>query len=708
MTLIVPVNHLHEQRGEAIMLAPRRRRLSTIMRQHGPADRRAVPLVFRKGQDWRTADRAALDRAARMRARYRTTLVGPDDTVVIVRPPFGRSGTAIGFAVAALALTLVAGPAGSAVATAIGGTLGAAAGFAVQGGLVVGAAMVAQAAARARSAKKTSANEYASLQGGGNVAKSGDRRPLVYGRCWTSPPLAQPDYFIYAADRQVVFKRMTLGLGEFQVHAIRIGNSILWDEATGVQAPFDVVTADGLGTAVENLYEQPSTIMGGDYISSPDVGGQELPGPSGNPNWTPWFRLTPHGVQAQTVIMSWQFAGFGYTSSSGSRKPWLSGLRWRAQRLDPLTGNPTGPVIDLPVWQETGLSSSPIRRSTTFTLPDLAEWRISAQNIQDPNPGRDLMQAITWDEMTAVIPDMRVRAKTTEIVLRIGGAKGLPISGLSDVQVDATRIVPVWDGTQWTEQATRKAVWAYADLVRNEYGLNKPDAVDVAKCLAYAQRSDLAGSDEFNGVLPTVSSFPEAANEVLAPLRAEYVKKGSVYSFMRDESAAEAGGRYVLSRRRVVRDSGHQRFMFTRSDSARGDVIVEFLRDGDPKRPDEVRQNVLPLTRTPKRYRPNGIVSGEHAQAYANYLALIDRYRGAERTVTLEWEGRLLYPGTHTLSDLWFLDGKAALSVVAANNNVLTLGEPAGIPAAIGVVANGESSRRATTATWPSRSTRRR
>ncbi|MCJ2033129.1 phage tail protein, partial [Methylobacterium sp. J-068] len=164
------------------------------------------------------------------------------------------------------------------------------------------------------------------------------------------------------------------------------------------------------------------------------------------------------------------------------------------------------------------------------------------------------------------------------------------VTAYSDISVEATRIIPVWTGSAWVEQPTRKAVWAYCDLVRAEYGLDALSGADADKALYYA---DLLGAnDTFDGQLPEVASFWEAASEILLPLRADPVKVGAVHSFVRDESRAEP--RHVLTRRQIVRDSAGATF---KTKVEGGDVIVEFDRDGDPKRPDEARFSYGPQSR---------------------------------------------------------------------------------------------------------------
>ncbi|MBY0258998.1 host specificity factor TipJ family phage tail protein [Methylobacterium sp.] len=276
--------------------------------------------------------------------------------------------------------------------------------------------------------------------------------------------------------------------------------------------------------------------------------------------------------------------------------------------------------------------------------------------------------------MYAFEDDTRIRPQTTEIALRMRAGKGLTVTAYSDITVEATRIIPVWTGSAWVEQPTRKAVWAFCDLVRAEYGLDAISGADADKALYYANL--LSENDTFDGQLPEVSSFWEAASEILHPLRADPVKVGAIHSFVRDESRAEP--RHVLTRRQIVRDSGGATF---KTKVEGGDVIVEFDRDGDPKRPDEARFSYGTPSRTPKRYRVNGITTGAHAQKHATWLAAVAVFRGAERKVTTEWDGRLVYPGDHVLSDLWFFRGKDAYGVAARAGNVLTLDVTANVPA---------------------------
>ncbi|CAO4173009.1 hypothetical protein [Methylorubrum populi] len=471
MTLIVTANIAGQTRGEPVRLPDRRRRrLSTIIARHRPpAGRRFIVSVHRRGETFLRPT----DAAVRLRASWRNTLVEPGDTVLFTVVPLGGKGLSIGLTIASLALIVLAPYAAPAIAAGIGLGASTAAVAAVQAGLVIGGAALGYAAQASAAAKKKTERSLSSVTGGGNVPKPGARKPLLYGRCWSTPPLSQKDFFAYDGDTMVLTKRMTLGIGRFQIHAVHVGEAVFWTEAGGIQAPF-TSTVGPLGTAIEFLYGQPSTLAPGDVIASLSVGGQELPRPGGNPDWTPWFRLTPQGVTADAAQMSWTYPAIYRVSSQGRQVATVAGVVFQGQELDPTTGQPIGPVFEL--WRSsegaTALTTQPLRRSAYFRLPKNGTYQVRAQNMIPEAVGFEQKNAASWDEMAAIKDDVRIRPATTEIVMRVRAGKGLTVTAFSEIWVDATRILPVYDkATQtWTERANQSATASQFDGITARVG----------------------------------------------------------------------------------------------------------------------------------------------------------------------------------------------------------------------------------------------
>ncbi|MBB2965115.1 hypothetical protein [Methylobacterium sp. R2-1] len=106
MTLVVTANIAGQTRGEPVRLPDRRRRrLSTIVARHQPPPgRKFIVSVHRRGETFLRPT----DAAVRLRASWRRTLVGPDDTVLITVVPLGGKGMSIGLTIASLALIVLA------------------------------------------------------------------------------------------------------------------------------------------------------------------------------------------------------------------------------------------------------------------------------------------------------------------------------------------------------------------------------------------------------------------------------------------------------------------------------------------------------------------------------------------------------------------------------------------------------------------------
>lgn len=230
--------------GDMVEL-PRGRRplLSALAKTHADRTRPHIVCVYRKGEPW-----APTDFSVRTRKRWRHTRIGPNDTVAIIYAPRGsggrgggnRAGKAAGIgllvatiALAALgqfwaigALTPLVGGAGMA------GTIWAAGSAA----LLAGAGYLLSRATQPKANKDDNNRPLYGVSGGGNFARLGDRIPAIYGRCWTTPDLSQPDYTIYEGDDQTLYKRMTIGVGRYSVKTMQIGETAFWsaDEAREV------------------------------------------------------------------------------------------------------------------------------------------------------------------------------------------------------------------------------------------------------------------------------------------------------------------------------------------------------------------------------------------------------------------------------------------------------------------------------------------
>lgn len=137
---------------------------------------------------------------------------------------------------------------------------------------------------------------------------------------------------------------------------------------------------------------------------------------------------------------------------------------------------------------------------------------------------------------------------TVVMALRIRATDQL--SGrLDNVNVEATRMVPVYDGSTWTTQATRVPAWAYADIltgVANSDPLDKSD-LDTTELLAWAAETDAAGR-YYDGVFDDNGTVFARAQEGATTGRASFaLSDDAKVSVVRD--TAQSTPKMVISPR---------------------------------------------------------------------------------------------------------------------------------------------------------------
>lgn len=220
-----------------------RRRLSALVRRHADHSRPYIVSVHRRQGLKRAEPLAVTDLSVRLRKTWAATTIGPHDAVIITYLPRGGGGSAssgnssrgkgaaIGLLVATVALAAIGQFwAIGALAPFVGGTAVASTIWAAGSALALaGGAYLLSRATQAK-ANKTDDRPVYGVAGGGNLPRSGDRIPVIYGRCWTTPDLSQPDYTTYSedGDSQILWKRLTVGCGKYAIKTIRAGQIALW------------------------------------------------------------------------------------------------------------------------------------------------------------------------------------------------------------------------------------------------------------------------------------------------------------------------------------------------------------------------------------------------------------------------------------------------------------------------------------------------
>lgn len=636
--------------------------------------------LHRRGEPLAPADTTVI-----FRKEAALKAVGPDDVVVITYLPLGGggSGAQVGMAVAAIALMVIAPYAVAGLGAALGTTaLGTMSGLSVSltavgkllaTGIVMGGMALLSAAMKPK-ANKSDEEERPiyGVSGGGNLPRPGDRIPRLYGKCWTSPDLSQPDFFLYEGESQILYKLMTLTAGRAQVHTIRVDNQVMWRANGGVQPAF-------AGSEVEIVPPgQVSQLVPSAVVSSPSVQGNELPRPTNTVTaWSGPFIISAPGVEINRIqidLSAPQGAMLNYTNSKGAQEG-AAPIGWYFEYA-PVddAGYFTGPWQPLEWFHADLLSRRPLRWSRLFWVPK-GRYAVRGRNVHDNAPRNEretnISNALQWDALRGYVPGKQVRENVTQIAMRIRSNAALGVTSFADVQVEATGVVPVWNGSSWSHEATRKAVWIYADIMRHAaYGAGLPDsALDLETLKFYADYLDKF--DTFDGVIRGPDSVWNVAAAVLFPMRAEPVQLGRVWSLVRDER--KEARRHVITSRQIVGGSSGLSFDVD-PDRGTAHLVAEYYEAGDPKRklqlPDTWYGN---KSLTPTRRELFGVSRWAHATHLARWLAASAFYRRQSVRFTTEHDGRIYKRGDSIGVDLWFASQAKVAGVVDASGDVLTL-----------------------------------
>lgn len=665
--------------GEPIATPRARRRLSTVVRRHVDRSRPHIVSVHRRQGSWKADPLAVTDMSVRLRKDWARVTVGPSDVVIITYLPAGggrgasgnnraAKGMQIGMLVATVALAAIGqfwavGAINGALNLAAGSWVGGAIWGLGSAALLAGGAYLASQMLRAK-ANKTDDRPVYGVSGGGNLPRPADRIPIVFGTCWNAPDLSQPDYTIYDGDDQVLYKRLTVGVGSYEIDAIRLGRATVWTSAGGVQAPF-------IGAEVEIIPPgATSTLVPGSVASAQSVQSIELPYETDNPAWAGPFDFGAGAPQQTRIQLDfslpegvWAAPKSGKFEGKQFETDW--GVLFEYAPAD-INGNPIGAWSEL-YRQTDRVMSTRALRFTRFVDVAAGRYVVRARNIGAPaeveHPdgfSADIRNKVIWEGLRSHQPETIVRPHVTEVAIKIRSGKGLGVTAFANVEVRSGLKVPVWNGGGWTLTRTRKAVWAALHVLRDPIaGGGLPDsALDLARFRHYADT--LTEHDTFDGMMRGPVSVIEAVNTILGVMRAEAIRLGRVWSLVRDEQKAVR--RHVFSRRQIMRDSSSQRFNLDLSDGA-ADIMVEWLPDADPNVLRQARKTFGTVTTTPRRMQATGASDGAHAISIATWAAATAYFRREYRTITVELAGRLVLPGDRVMIDVWFFDALQSAGV---------------------------------------------
>lgn len=658
------VRHIVLPGHEIARIEPRRREtIAGLLRRSGWAKRHRV-----RGWQFRLPTICVVNGEPVRQREWRSTKIRAGDRVEFWSRPLGAGqqnggkqtlGLVALIAVAALSLFAPFLAAGAGLGFLAPGTIGGAlltAGIGLGGSLLISALTTPRAGAQnqdAAAGTQGTDQVLSSIQAAGNQVRPFSPIPVSYGRIRTFPDFAATPWSEYSGNDQYLNVLLSLGLGKYSAEAIYLDDTLLWDSGTGVQSGFDAQIA---------FYDPDETVslFPTNVVSSGEVSGQEI-------TETPvgYFVASASGTEASYLAVDIIFPGGLYSvPSNATDVNQIANASVTVvadyQEVDG-AGAPVGSPAQLFSQTFTRATKNPIRETIkTAVTPkryQVRVYRTDAPNVPVGGGGLSsgqgyrgntsgaLVDNVAWAGLRAFIDGVAsFPVSTTAIRIK---ADRLNANSSRKFGVLRTRILNVWTGSAFEEQATRNPIWAFYDAaVDTTYGASRPPSkIDFNTVVSAATAADTRG-DKFDYEFASAVIVPEALDLILRTTRTRHFWSGDVISIVRDEESAVPD--MLITDREIVRGSLALEYRLN-DDVAADAVRLEYV-DENTWRPADVQYppNDLEFTSVaPATIRVDGVVQRDQAHQEASFYYLQSIYRRIGVTLDTEWDGRRLTYGTH-------------------------------------------------------------
>lgn len=622
-----------------------------------------------------------------LRKNWRSTRIAANDNVRFVSYPLGGGNSSTGKQVIGLvALVAVAAFAiwaGPLVATALGFSGSALVGGLATAALGLGGSLLVNALvnpnAGATNNPNATTDQIYSVAAQGNTAKLGQPLPVWYGRLKSYPDFAATPWGEYVGNDQYLNVLLSVGMGSFSYENIYIDNTILWDQATGVQSQF---------TNAQVAFYEPGatvTLFPTNVDSSVEVTGQQLPDGSGysTPAFgaspvpgTPLgpFVANPPATLAQSIAVDFVLpAGcFGIDPSDTQQQARPAAIRLIAEYA-PVdnAGALTGSFTTLFDVTKVYASKSPIRDSVKVDVTP-GRYTVQFKRGDAALPSNLGSSLCIWAGLRSFLKGNNSFPDVSTVAIRLLATQST--QGSYKFGVLATRKLPVWNGSAFVTQATRNNGWAFLDAVSNsQYGSGLPiSKVDFNAIVSFAAGCTSRG-DTFDYNFSAAVSVPAAFDKILTAARAKHFWLGDTVSVVRDEWRDVPS--MLLTDREIVRDSTQINWTML-GDEDPDAVIIEYI-DQNTWLPAQVQyppnDGFFTATHAEVK-RIDGIVSRDQAFRECAFYYLQSIYRRETVQIGTEYEGRAITFGSvlRVQSELPMAYGYGG-AVVGVSGNALTL-----------------------------------
>jgi hypothetical protein len=516
-----------------------------------------------------------------------------------------------------------------------------------------------------------------------NRARLGDAIADAFGRNMVVCDLISAPYFEFENNVQVVKQLVAVGLGEYDIEAIRLSQAIIWKNG-GPTGAYPEIELEVCGPT------DPVTLIEDNVATSTEVSAVELKGANeeGAGSVGPFVCSRP-GTAPTHLGIDVGFQALIGADEDGHLTTASVSFEVEVQRIGN-DGTPSGGWISILSETVTRQTRSPLRISYKPALPSAGRWQARMTRTSDKSTDKNTLDTVQWLAMRAYMPSISDYPRITKIAVKARGTANVNGDALQRLNAICTRKLPVASidpdtgAISWSAPAaTRNPAWAVAHLLRDAALANLPNSrFSVAQLIGLAQTWADRG-DWFDGVFDSRKGLWGNIQSILNVGRARAYIAGAQVAFIRDEPRTIPAG--VFSPRNMLPGSFKIGYTFNQANSVDA-LRIQFIDnrtwtqnevlcappgwDGDPED--------VPVMQW------FGITDRDHAWREGMFLVYQNIYRGIAPSFKTALEGRACFPGSMVRVGHWLAKwGKAAKVLRLTqkeDGDELLLSEPWSIP----------------------------